>query len=68
MLMRKKTGQDFYVLTRPFSVELPGIETAALPGLLASEQAIRSVWFRFLPVNYLRFRSGVLPASRALSY
>jgi len=41
-------------------VELPGIEPAALPGLLAFEQAIRYVSFRFVPVRYLRFRCRVL--------
>jgi hypothetical protein len=45
-------------------VELPGIEPAALPGLLPSELPVRSVSVRFVPVRYLRFRSQVLTASR----
>jgi hypothetical protein len=47
-------------------VELPGIEPAALPGLLPSELPVRAVSFRFAPVRYLRFRSRVLTASRAV--
>jgi hypothetical protein len=55
-------------LTFTFLVELPGIEPGALPRLLASKQTFRSVSFRFVPVKDLRFRSGVLTASRAVSY
>jgi hypothetical protein len=47
-------------------VELPGIEPDALPGLLPSELQFRSVSFRFVPVHYLRVRSRVLTASRAV--
>jgi hypothetical protein len=65
MLMKKKTGQDFDVLTSTFSVELPGIEPAALPGLLPSELPVRYVSFPFSPARSLRFRSQVLTASRA---
>ena len=52
----------------PFLVELPGIEPDALPGLLPSELPFRSVSFRFSPARYLRFRSRVLTASRAVTY
>ncbi len=38
----------------PFLVELPGIEPAALPGLLPCELLFRYVSFRFSPVRYLR--------------
>jgi hypothetical protein len=47
-------------------VELPGIETDALPGLLLYELLFCYVSFRFVPVRYLRFRSRVLTASRAV--
>ncbi len=50
-----------------FSVELPGIETDALPGNMPSELRFRSVSVPFSPVRYLRFRSRVLTASRALA-
>jgi hypothetical protein len=49
------------------SVELPGIEPGSLPGLLAFEQAFRSVSVLFSTVRYLRFRSRVLTASRGLA-
>lgn len=48
-----------------FPVELPGIESACLPGDLPSERQFRSVSFRFSPAHYLRFRSRVLTASKA---
>jgi hypothetical protein len=41
----------FMALTSTFSVEPPGIEPDALPGLLAFEQAIRYVSFRLSPVR-----------------
>jgi len=53
-------GPDLHVL-----VELPGIETDALPGNMPSELRFRSVSVPFSPVRYLRFRSRVLTASRA---
>ena len=53
--------------TSMFSVELPGIETDALPGNMPSELPVRSISFRFSPARYLRFRSRVLMASRAVS-
>ena len=45
-------------------MELPGIEPAALPGLLLPYRPVRYVSFRFSPVRYLRFRFRVLTASR----
>jgi hypothetical protein len=50
-----------------FSVELPGIEPAALPGLLASELPVRYVSFPFSPPRYLPLRPRVLTASRVLA-
>jgi hypothetical protein len=50
-----------------YSVELPGIEPAALPGNMPSELPVRSVSVRFSPAHYLRFRSRFLTASRAES-
>jgi hypothetical protein len=47
-------------------VQLPGIEPASLPGLLPSELLFRYVSFRFVTVRYLRLRSRVLTASRAV--
>jgi hypothetical protein len=51
-------------LTSTFSVELPGIEPEALPGLLRSELLFRYITFPFSPVRYLRIHSRVLTASR----
>ena len=48
-------------------VELPGIEPAALPGLLPSELPVRDVSFRFNTARYLRFLSRVLTASRVIA-
>jgi hypothetical protein len=56
MLMEKETGQDSNVLSRSFSVELPGIEPAALPVLLAPELLVRYVSFPFSPARYMRLR------------
>ena len=50
------------------SVELPGIEPAALPGNMPFELRFRYVAFRFSPARYLRFRSRVLTASRRVAY
>jgi hypothetical protein len=50
-----------------FLVELPGIEPAALPGIMPAELQIRYVSFRFSAVRYLRFRSRVLTPSRAVN-
>jgi hypothetical protein len=47
-------------------VELPGIEPDALPGLLPSELLFRYISFQFSPARYLRLRSRVLTASRAV--
>jgi hypothetical protein len=49
-------------------VELPGIEPAALPGLLPSELPVRYVSFRFNTARYLRFRLRVLTASMLTIY
>jgi len=46
-------------------VELPGIEPAALPGLLPSELPVRYVSFRFNTARYLRIPIRVLTASKA---
>jgi hypothetical protein len=51
-------------LTSIFYVELPGIETDDLPGLLGSQLPVRSVSFRFVPARYLWFRFRVFTASR----
>jgi hypothetical protein len=51
-----------------FSVELPRIETDALPGNMGSELPFRSISFRLSPARYLRLRSQVLTASRAVTY
>ena len=48
--------------TRPFFVELPGIETDALLGKMPSELRFRSIPFRFSPARYLRVHSRVLTA------
>jgi len=52
-------------LTSTFSVELPGIEPVALPGLLLPELPVRSDSAQFSTTRYLRFRSRALTASRA---
>ena len=56
------------MLTSTFSVELPGIEPAALPGLLLPELPVRSVSFRFSASRYLQIPVRVLTASRAVTY
>jgi hypothetical protein len=55
------------LLTCNYSVELPEIETASLPGVLASELPVHSVSFRFIPARYLRLCFRVLTASRAVA-
>lgn len=47
-------------------VELPGIETDALPGIMPSQLAFRHISFPFGPAHFLRFRFRVLTASRAI--
>jgi hypothetical protein len=49
----------------PSVVELPGIETDALPASLHPELQFRYFPFPFSPARYLRFRFRVLTASRA---
>jgi hypothetical protein len=56
MLAKKKNWSEPTALTSTFSVELPGIEPDALPGLLPLQLPFRSVSFRFSPVRYLRLR------------
>jgi hypothetical protein len=56
MLMKKENWPELVALASIFSVELPGIEPDALPGLLPSELLFRYVSFRFVPARYLRFR------------
>jgi hypothetical protein len=53
-------------LSSQFSAELPGIETDALPGNLASNLQVRHVSLQFSTSHYLRIRFRVLTASRAL--
>jgi hypothetical protein len=48
-------------------VELWGIEPPPLPAEMRPELPFRSVPVRFDPIHYLRFRSRVLTASRAVS-
>lgn len=43
-------------LTCHFIVELPGIETDALPDLLLSDPPVRYVSFPLTPARYLRLR------------
>jgi hypothetical protein len=50
MLMRKKNWPELTALTSYFFVELPGIETDALPGILDSEQQFRYASFPFSPL------------------
>ena len=54
-------------ITRNFSVQLPGIEPAALPGIMPFERRFPYVSFQFSPVRYLRFRFRVLTASSLIS-
>jgi hypothetical protein len=49
-------------------MELPGIETDALPGLLPCERRFHYVSFLLSPTRYLRFRSRLLTASRAVTH
>ena len=56
----------FNAMTSEYLVELPGIEPDALRGIMHSELPVRSISFRFSPVRYLRLRSRVLTASRAV--
>src|SRR5882757_5282439 len=65
----KKTGQDLPNPDQQLSVvELPGIEPACLPGNLLAERQFHSASFRFSPARYLRLRSRVLTASRAVTH
>ena len=66
MFMEKENWPELVALTSIFSVELPGIEPAALPGLLPSDLPVRYVSMRLSTSRYLRIRSQVLTASRAL--
>lgn len=53
-------------MTCIFSVELPGSETDALPGITSPELPLRSVSIRFSPARYLRFHSRALTAARGV--
>jgi hypothetical protein len=64
----KRNWPELVALTSIFSVELPGIEPASLPGLLPSELQFRYVSFPFSTVRYLRFHFRVLTASRGQLY
>jgi hypothetical protein len=66
--MGNENWPELVALTSLFSVELPGIEPAAPPGLLASEQQFRSASLRFVPAGYLRLRSQALTASRRVGH
>jgi hypothetical protein len=57
-LDEKESWPRLLALTSFFFVELPGIEPAALAGILPSELQVHYVPFRFGPVRYLRFRFG----------
>jgi hypothetical protein len=48
-------------------VELPGIETDALPGNMAPDLPVRSISDQFSPARYLRFRFRALTASRVIT-
>ena len=65
--LKKENWPELVALTSIFSVELPGIEPDALPGLLPSELPVRSVSVRFSTARYLRFRSRVLTASGVIA-
>jgi hypothetical protein len=67
MLMKNENWPKPVALTSYFPVELPGIEPASLPGLLPSELAARYAPFRFVPVNYLRFRFRALTAPNLMT-
>ena len=58
---------EVIALTSRFPVELPGIEPDALPGNLPPELPVRSISVQFSTSGYLRFRPGVLTASRAVT-
>lgn len=51
LLRRRRPTSSALTLTSVLFVELPGIETACLPGNLPSERQFRSVSFRFVPVQ-----------------
>jgi hypothetical protein len=54
--LRFLSEANFGPLTSTFSVELPGIEPAALPGQMPSEPQFRYISFQFSPAHHLRFR------------
>jgi hypothetical protein len=66
--MEKQNWPELTALASQFLVEPPGIETDSLPGILASERPVRSISVPFSPTRYLRIRSRVLTASRAVTY
>jgi hypothetical protein len=58
----------FIPLTCNYSVELPGIETDALPGNLVAQLPFRSMSVQLSNARYLRFRFRVLTASMLTIY
>jgi hypothetical protein len=66
MLTAKKNWPEPVALTSAFSVELPGLETDALPGKMHSGLLFRYVSFPFSPARYLRFRFRISTASRVV--
>jgi hypothetical protein len=66
-LMEKENSPELSALASYLSVELPGIETDALPGVLASDLPVRSISVQFSPARYLRLCLRVLTASRPVN-
>jgi hypothetical protein len=55
--MRKRTGQDFYVLTSTFRVELPGIEPGAKIELTRGNTGFDDAKVRKIMRNHLHKRA-----------
>ncbi len=64
-LMKGELVMAHATLTGTLLVQLPGIETDALPGFFRPELQFRYVPFRFSPARNLRYRFRVLTASTA---
>jgi hypothetical protein len=58
----------FIAMTCMYFVELPGIETDALPGNLVAQLPFRSISVQLSTARYLRFRFRVLTASMRTIY
>ena len=67
-VVKKENWPELVALTSLFSVELPGIETDALPGILDSEQQFRYASFPFSPARYQRLCFRVLTTSTLTIY